>query len=212
MLQAEVLRKVQRLFGDSHQIFVTAQDVTDWINEARNTIARQTQYKLTSNTFTASVGTYTYNTATAIPAILSVTYGVENLPYMPVEELRSRNSDLTFEGTPEVYYTEGQVLKLWPKPLSTDTTTVTVQTNGIETNLTTSDTALGTPVQWHDDIVLFCTSRAHHRNQNYRASELAMGEFERNLAQRVHESYHPSDEFPVVRDDPHDYTNENSSY
>lgn len=207
MLLADVIRQVQREFGDDNEIFLTKQDIVDFVNEARIRIARDANIGYASNTFTASVGSYTFasSSSTTIPAIRRVSYGTKAIQYMSLETLDSINVDRELPGEPEFYYVQGNTLKLFPKPLATDSTTVTVETNSIFANLIPTDSDLQIPVQYHNDLVLFAIARAHHRDQNHRAAELKMAEFEKNIALRRYDSEHPTEDFAVVRDDPWDH-------
>jgi hypothetical protein len=202
---ATLIRKVQRLFGDDQEIFITEQDIIDWANEGRRDIAKRTKQGFLSSTFTASTGSYTWNTATSYPPIRRVLYGVKPLPHVAVEDFDAKYIDLTTVGVPQFYYLQGPTLYLWPVPSGTDATVVTVESVSVPADLTLASTDLVIPAQFHDDLVIFCLSRAHHRNQDHNAADRTMSEYERNLFQRLSNAQDAVDSFSVIRDDPWDY-------
>jgi hypothetical protein len=67
-----------------------------------------------------------------------------------------------------------------------------------------ADNSLAVPEVYHEDIVRFCLSRAHGKNQNYRAEEATMREFDNKISNRRTEA--DGTDGPLYRiADPDDY-------
>lgn len=201
-----LVRKVKRLFGEDSTIFIDDQDIYDWINEGRRDISRKAKVGVVSVSTPASTWASTplvWNDSTHFPPIRRVAYGSVPIPYVDIASFDDRNIDLSASGVPQFYYISGTNLHLWPVPNASDSTSVFVETIPAYEDVDDTSDSLGIPVQYHDDLVLFCLARAHHRNQDHNASERAMAEYNANIFQR-REDMHAPDSYPVIRDDPND--------
>lgn len=197
-----LIRKVQRLFGDDAQILISNTDLIDWINDAQLQIVRETNC-LTA-THNAAASTFPIATPASFMRAFRILYGNLTLQPTTLEDLDSKNHDLSyFTGSPAFYYIFANQIFLFPDPLSSDTTTVTIQYSKYPDTVSLTTDPLTVPVIYHEDIVRFCLARAHERNENYRAYEINMNEFLTRIGQRIHEHDVQDDTYTVIRDDPH---------
>jgi hypothetical protein len=195
-----LIRKVRRSFGDDGQIFITDQDIIDWINDAQMQIARESP-NLTAEITTAA-NTFPYTMPTDLITMMRVLYDIFPVPYTDVEDLDAKAANLRdVKGVPAMYYIVGGKLKLYPQPDTTDTTTVTLQYSRQPVDLQSSSDKLTVPVQFHEDIVRFCLARARERNEDYKGMEVAMQEFKDRISARFSTILEPDDTYPVIRDD-----------
>jgi hypothetical protein len=126
----EVLfRKVRRLFGDEFDIVITQQDIIDWANTAQSDIVRETQclpktINVPANQFPITIPDFYL--------MSRVGYGSPLQPkgFVSLEELdlegSSYNGMVASPGIPNRYYLSGNMVYLYPTPLTTDVSTVSV--------------------------------------------------------------------------------------
>lgn len=133
MNEAELKRKVKRMFGDEYALIINDQDILDWCNEGQLRIARETSY----NDVTVSA------VASAFPIDLPqkilvnrVLYKNTPLPFTDRVQLDAYapNEDVT--GEPEFYYVEDQRLYLWRQPPANNTQNVEVTYSSTPDKLT----------------------------------------------------------------------------
>lgn len=197
---ATVLRNVQRTFGDSNQVFITEQDIIDWINDAQTEIVRETG--CLSATVTPVANDFPYTLPADFIRIGRVKYGTYSLDLIRLEDLEAKKFDLTSTDTPFFYYVTNSTLCLFPDPPTADTTVVTFEYLKIPTVIVTAANPLTVPVHYHQDVVTWCVMKSHERNENYRAMELALQRFNSNLSIRIEDTNNADETYPVIRDDP----------
>lgn len=209
MLVSDVLRRVQRSIGDSDQIFITNADLIDWVNDGQVEICRQTDCLTGTQSFVASdlAGGVGKNFPADRIKTKRVTYtdvtGFEKpLKLIAVSDLDNMliPSDAVGGGEPSLYYFEGEALFVWPRPASSDANTVRHTYSKVTTTVTAIGDTIGLPIAYQGDLVQFCTARAHGRDQNYRAQQMAQAEFDTNLAARKNESQSGDDSFYAVQE------------
>lgn len=195
-----LIRNVQRTFGDDNQVFITEADVMDWVNDGQMEIVRETGCLVATVTPAASAFPYT------LPAdfirVARVRYGTYSLDLIRLEDLEAKKFDLTSKDTPFFYYLKNDTICLFPDPTDSDATVVTFEYLKTPTVITTTAGLLTVPVHFHADLILWCVMKAHERNENYRAMELALQRFKNNLSVRVDDTDNADETYPVIRDDP----------
>lgn len=197
---ATLLRKVQRRFGDSAQVFITEADVIDWVNDGQLTIARET--KCLSLTVSNPASSFPIAKPTDLLKIQRVTYNGSPINFCDIEDLDSKYLDLSVKETPVFYYFNENQICLYPDALDTDSTAVKITYARIPASIAVIGDALTIPTAFHEDLVSFVLIRAHERNENWKAVEMITAEFQRNLSNRLEDTNVPDDTYPVVRDDP----------
>jgi hypothetical protein len=91
---------------------------------------------------------------------------------------------------PQYWYYEGGKANLWPIPDSI----VTVDITYVKTPDTMVDAASAeftVPEVYHEDVVKFCLARAHNKNQNFKAAESEMEQYDRRVSTRRNEAQAP---------------------
>lgn len=193
-------RKVQRRFGDDAHVFIREQDIIDWVNDGQLQLCRETNCLLNEAIVTASAFPWIF-TNTFFLKMARVMYGTTPLKYIELETLDSLGLDLTTQTTPLYYYLTRQYVNLFPDPVSTDTTQVTLTYKAMPTSIIRMNDSLTVPTAYHEDLVTFCVARAHERNENYRGVEMAMGEFQNRIAQRIDDVEDKDTSYTTIRDD-----------
>jgi len=190
-----LIRKVQRRFGDSNQIFITQTDLIDWINEGQFKLAKET--KCLSTSVNAAASTYPIPKPVDCLKIERIT----PLYYVDLDELDSMGVDITTQSTPLMYYNIGEQINLYPDPLGTDTTNVKLQYSQIPTTIALTTDPLSLPVSFHEDLVTAVLIRAHERNENWKAVEVLSNELQATLSSRLEDTNVPDDTYVIVRDE-----------
>jgi hypothetical protein len=205
MIVQDVIRKAQRRFGDSHQVLVENADFYDWINEAQIEIHRENGDILTVTGVAASAFPW------ALPAtfirMYRVTYGGRPLDEVNILDLDNLDIDLDEFGNygpPNFYYFNNEQLHLFPDPVASDSTSVSVEHFAVPATVSALLDNLTVPVVYHEDVVTFVVARCHERNENWDAYARFKDEFDRKISNRT-EDKRKSDSYPVIRDDPWDY-------
>lgn len=202
MLVLDIVRKVQRLFGDSSlQIIITNNDVWDWINEAQLNIVRKTGCL----TKTATAAASTYPTALPVDWIVTkrLTYNGYPLKMIEIEDLDAAYANSTVPAdSPTTFYIWSKQLRLFPNLGLVDAVSVVHDYIALPTVIVADITPLDVPVSYHEDIVRFCIMRAHERNENWKALEVSNAIYENNAGERKEEATLQDDDFYVIRDDP----------
>jgi hypothetical protein len=207
---ADLVRKVQRTFGDDDQIFILVDDIIDWANDAQMQIARETDCFTLKDTFVANTDSWPF--PSDFLKVRRVTYGDVPLTKVDIEALDAIFPVAAKDSTPHFYFFSERTLTLYPAAVNTDSTVVTVYYSGQPVTLINEATQLTVPLQYHEDVVRFCVARAHERNENYRGMEIAMAEFNSRVAQRVEDQNQPEDSYSIIRDDIHDISFDVSWY
>ena len=196
-----LIRRVKRSFGDDGDVMLSnPQDYLDWANEAQMRIVRET------NCLTGSVSRAANTFPLAYPAdflrLRRLVYGTVVLSEINIEDLDLKSFDTTVKDTPMYFYFINNTIALYPTPVTSDTTVVTVQYSKQPTTLTLTSDVLTVPTHYHDDIVNWILYRAHERNENWQAADHASQMFEKAFGFRTEDINQTEDSYPVIRDDP----------
>lgn len=202
MLPSDIVRKTQRLFGDStSEVILDDVDIWDWINEAQLKIVRETH--CCTKTVTANASTY----PAALPADWIIT---KRLTYNGLPLTNVDIDDLDALGvnpadpvdSPSYYYVVAKQIRLYPNKGVSDSISVVHDYVSLPTTIVASSTPLDVPVSFHEDVVRFCVMRSHERNENYKAQEISQGLFNENAGLRKEEATLQDDDYFIIRDDP----------
>lgn len=202
MLVSEIITRVQNNFGDSNQVMIFDNHIIDWINEGMLEIVRETQcISKLENSIQAAAFNNNAGVAVADMILLKrVYYGAD--PLLLIEpETMDRLGYLPQVGIPTGYYTEGSRIFMYPTPTSTDTTVVTIFYVPAPATVLTVAESPGIPFYYHGDLAEWCLAKAHERNENYRASEVVMTRFMKNISKRKFESLSRDDTYRTIQPD-----------
>lgn len=211
MQTSDVVRRVQRIFGDNNESQLYVTDIIDWINDAQMEIVRQTQclqstvifdtvapneggpFLLPSNFLFERRVTYKNATLTqtSLPELDNVNAGVDTQSGKGVD-------------IPGYYYIWGDGIYLYPVPTAASQPLKVWYVNSPPT-ISVASEPLGIPVQYHEDIVRFALMRARELNEDYSGSDRLATEFQQRMGQSRDQAQNPYDSYPVIRDYTGDY-------
>lgn len=185
------LTEVQRLLHDANNVFWSQAELTDYINQARNRVVRDTGALRTIQTanVTANVETYTYNTTlpngNVTMDILNINlfWGNTRVPlyYMPWTDF---NAQLRFwqnyVGRPVAFSIYGpQQFYVGPTPDQTYTIEAdTVIAPQPLVNTTDIDTI---PDPWTDPVPVYAAYLAKYKEQSYGEAEIFLQQYRQRI-------------------------------
>jgi len=201
----EIVRQVQRLFGDTSEAQIYAQDILDWINAGQMEIARQTECLQGLQKINTSVDDPTDGIILPDDFIKErrVTYNNILLARTTLEDLdtlRLATTPSTTDGNSLYYYIWGGSMFLWPDPTNIGVDFYKLWYVRAPSLVSQSSDQLSIPYHMHDDIIRFCLMRAKELNEDEQGVDRISGELSIRMAQNREESFTPSDSYPVVRD------------
>jgi hypothetical protein len=200
MLVSDALRKIKRQFGDEYNVVIIDQDIFDWIHEAELDIIRS----VSDNDLTLSVPSSTF--PLSIPekvTIKRVSINHKTLMYITLPQLDMMRLNELEQGETQYWYFQGAKVYLYPVP-TVGTTTISVTYVKAPDEIVSSAGSFTVPEVYHEDVVRFCLSRAHNKNQNFRAAEAEMEAYDRRVSNRRNEAQSP-DTILYKAPDPFDY-------
>jgi hypothetical protein len=200
MLVSDALRKIKRQFGDEYNVVIIDQDIFDWIHEAELDIIRS----VSDNDLTLSVPSSTF--PLSIPekvTIKRVSINHKTLMYITLPQLDMMRLNELEQGETQYWYFQGAKVYLYPVP-TVGTTTISVTYVKAPDEIISSAGSFTVPEVYHEDVVRFCLSRAHNKNQNFRAAEAEMEAYDRRVSNRRNEAQSP-DTILYKAPDPFDY-------
>lgn len=201
---ATIANKIKRTVGDTAGIMIKDADIWGWIDEAQLEILRVTGAVTTEATIAAN--TFPWNIPATWLKTKRVTYGGMPLMLIDLDQLDAlqiRPSD--GKDTPTMYYHTTSTIRLYPEPLTGDTTSVTIFYSATALTITSAAVALSVPVSNHVDVLEFCMKRAYEKTGKEAPARYSHEAFEGRLAQRAFDTFQQDDNYPVIRDDPRDW-------
>lgn len=202
----DVIRQVQRLFGDTFEVQINVADIKDWANEAMLQIVRQAETNQASASFTYGPTTDGVALPTQFIGEKRVTFNGLALDKSSINELDDLGAAPTDSGTPIMFYTWGPKMYIWPPPASSVTNGLIIWYIEAPNRVDDVNVQLPIPLVFHMDVVRMCLIRARELNEDYEQARVLKAEVDANLGQvRYDQENRARETFPVVRDDPADW-------
>jgi len=203
----DVIRQVQRLFGDSFEVQIEVGDIKDWANEAIMQVVRQAETAQAEFQATYGPTTDGVTLPTQFIGEKRVTFDGVPLERVTINELDDIGvlpSDIA--GSPCKFYVWGDKIYLWPLPATSVTNGLKVWYVQAPARIDDPNVPLPLPVVFHMDVVRMCMVRARELNEDYEQARVLKQEVDANLGAVRHDQENRMREtFPVVRDDPADW-------
>jgi len=202
----DVVRQVQHLFGDSFEVQIKVEDIIDWINESLMTIARETEYKTSTQT-TALYGPTTLGVDLPVDFIGEKRVTWDGTPLNKTEltaldDLGALPSDIG-PAVSHFYFWED---KTWLYPQPGTAKPMLLYYVAAPTLVGDMNIPLALPLHFHKDIVRMCMVRARELNEDWDQARVLQNEIDANLGKtRDDQQNRGRETFPVVRDDPADW-------
>lgn len=196
----DIIKHVQRQFGDEVQAQITKEDIVRWVNAACLEIvtANATAQGVSGST-PVGVGKREYNLPPDLYLLRSVRFGGFKLKGETYEQLCESDSDIeNTQGAPTHYWVYGGKLNLYPIPNDSavgNLTILYVKTPDILT-VDMGEREPDVPVQYHPRILEYCLAQAAELDDDMSSYQLKMSQFKENVSSLNVNSEQPeSDEF-----------------
>jgi hypothetical protein len=202
----DVVRQVQRLFGDIYEAQITVPDIVDWINDAITTLARETE-------FYELIQTTAYGTATDGVTLPTQFIGEKRVTWndcplnkttiLELDDIGSLPSD-TGPAVSHFYFFTGKTY-LHPKPSETKDLVLYYVASPASVGAD-MNAQLPLPGHFHQTIVRRCMIRARELNEDWDQVQKLQQEVDANLGKtRDDQQNRGRETYPVVKDDPADW-------
>jgi hypothetical protein len=203
----DVIRQVQRIFGDSFEVQINVTDIKDWANEAMMQIVRQAETNQNSAQFTYGPTTDGVTLPDQFIGEKRVTFNAIALEKISINELDDLGVTPTdTAGAPSRFYLWGKKMYIWPMPSTAVTNGLIVWYIEAPNRVDDVNIQLPIPLVFHQDVVRMCLIRARELNEDYEQARVLKAEVDANLGQvRYDQENRARETFPVIRDDPGDW-------
>jgi hypothetical protein len=176
----DVIRRVQRTFGDENESQVRILDMIDWINAAQNDICRRTEVLQGTQIYDTLVGSNDY----VLPVDFIRAARVEYLGSM-IQQTTLDQLDMYSDGDAKHYtgdakpwwYIWGHQLHLYPNPNKAQTGAILLYYTKLAPTIISGTDPLGLPQHLNEDVINYCMMKARELNEDFD---------ERNALQSVH--------------------------
>jgi hypothetical protein len=201
----ELLRAVQRGFGDESGVQLEDQDVVDFANQGLMDIVSENGVLKARSTTPSTIGQREYTfPESQIARVEYIHYAGRMLPNMPFQEAQTKLGDFDplqeRTGTPQWWYSYGDTFWLWPTP--TESAPVELFYVRYPTPLTSDpNQPIGVPDKWFNPLVAYVLTRAYEMDQDWQAAQVKDEQYKAALAsQSEEESQQQWGAFPVIRE------------
>jgi len=209
MIVSDVLRRVQRIFGDNTEAQIYVTDVIDWINDGQMEIVRQTDcltkklaFDVPNQSTGLNQGPY------ALPSDFlkeeRVAFDDMSLTKTTLQELdqyvSSANKNPMSYDVPAYFYFWQSSLWVYPKATRYGAGLLAIWYVNAPVAVTSQSDALTIPIGYHEDLVRYCLMRAKELNEDYSGSDRLASDFDKRMGASRDDSGNPHTSYPVVRD------------
>lgn len=205
----DIVRRIQRSFGDENESQVRIADVIDWINAAQNDICRRTEVLQGTQTYSTAIGSNDYVLPTLFLRASRVEYLGSKIQMTTLEQLDLWSSDdpvhTTGLATP-YWYIWGGIMHLYPNPNIIQNNAITLFFTKLAPAVTALTDPLGIPQHMHEDVVNFAMMKAREMNEDFDERNALQSLHTQRMAESAEIVFDPSNNsYAAVRDWEWDY-------
>jgi hypothetical protein len=202
----DIQTRVFRTFGDEASIQITSDDIIRWVNDAQREIA------ISANLLETKATQVTSSNPLSMPSELMTLHSVSigNYPVTPIsfaqgqELLTSPLLNVNNDPTKNVYWIFGRSIYFWPS-LPTNSS-VTLYYTREPTAVSTSNTVIDLPINYHSRILEYVLKQAYELDENYEAMAVKGAEFDKNMSEQANqEAWSSHKTYPFITVLPEDY-------
>lgn len=189
----DVITRVKRIFGDESAVQLEDADIIRWINDAQREIVMHNEGVLET---TAFINTTVDEDEYAFPSDLFILRSLRyknddmqsynRLQYYNLAEFDNyiNGWDGTAYGSkdPQVYTTYDRTIFVFPRPDKSTTNGLKVLYSSTPVDVTVGSDPLGLPLEYHNAIVKYATTKAYEMDEDYESSGLQFAQFQGDVA------------------------------
>lgn len=188
----DVIRQVQRKFGDESGVQLENADIIMWINDACRAIVSENRILKVTATTPLVAGQADYNLTGlanpiyAIDSLLIDGQRVGNMNVAQAEESITQYDPQSLEqGFPQFWYEYGGVVTFWPVPNFAGTITIRYTAWPAAISLVTD--VLPVPDDCFEDVCNYVLKQAYEMDENAQMAQMKAEEFSTSLLKRGEE-------------------------
>ena len=204
----DVIRRVQRTFGDENESQITIPDIIDWINAAQNDICRRTEVLQGTKTYDTVTGSNDYLLPDDFIRAARVEYLGEMIQQTTLSDLDiyAANDPVHVNGDAKPWwYIWGNVMHLYPNPNKDQSAAVLLYYTKLAPQVTNELDSLGIPLQMHEDVINYCMMKARELNEDYDERNALQAVHSQRMAESAEIIFDPqTNAYVAVRPDPQD--------
>lgn len=209
----DVVKSVQRQFGDEAEVQVKITDVIRWVNAGqRDIVINNPEINATKATAPLVAGQRSY-------PLLSDAAFANLLTVRAIHINGARLRALTFQeaedilatvenesgGVPVAWYTYEGAINFYPTPSTSESGTFTIFFTKAPPRVNSRTDALGIPDNYYNALEQYVLSQAYEMDENGQMAQMKVQQYEKSLGIQKERTVEQSNTFPRVRLDPGDY-------
>lgn len=189
-LVSEVIKAVQRQFGDESGVQLENDDIIRWINDAQDVIVAKNKVLKAKSSTTAVVGqaayTFPSDNIHQIESIHYNGYRVPNMSFPEAEEQIFRADPTALSlGDPILWYEWAGTFTFWPAPDAENT--IDLYYTQRPTPVTLITEVLSVPDKYYQDVVRYCMQQAYEMDEDMANSQAKGQQFDASLNEKSEE-------------------------
>lgn len=206
----DVIRRVQRSFGDENESQIRILDVIDWVNAAQNDICRRTEVLQGTKTYDTVQGSNDYTLPDDFIRASRVEYQGKRIQQTTLDQLDLYSMDdpvHTQGNSVPFWYIWGAVMHLYPDPNQNQTGVIKMFYSKLAPLVTTGTDPLGLPLHMQEDVVNYSMMKARELNEDYDERNALLTAHTQRMAESSEIVFDPTtNAYVSVRPDPWDFT------
>lgn len=208
----DVITRVKTQFGDNSGAQLTDSTIIRWINDGQQEIVNNNAILKAAKTSNIVAGqaeyTFPEDKVQYIEAIYVNNRPVKNLsPQSFRDFILSDDPDTVASSKyPDVWYERAGVITFYPTPNESFTNGLKLEYVEMPTAVTATDSPLGVPDRYLNNLVNYCMMQALEYDENYSAAQYKLVQFRDGLDRLSYkENISQTDMYPSVSPDINDY-------
>lgn len=209
----ELMRAVQRQFGDESGAVIQSEDIFRWINDGQFQIARRTGDSVTSTSIALAVGDYQkplpndffkiQNAELDGCRLQVITFAQMGTLYPTLDSVSAQQGTSKYAA---VNTPAPGVTRLTLAPRTGVAGTLVVSYNLRPPIINSTDDALSIPEEFHSTLIVYCLAKAKQMDGDDSAAAEYLAEFKGEVHEDSHDARHQDEEtYPFIRTSPGDY-------
>jgi len=206
----DVVRRIQRSFGDENESQIRVTDIYDWVNAAQNDICRRTEILQGTQQWDTVVNSNDYPLPADFIRASRVEYLGSMIPQTTLDQLDLLSTDDPYHATGQsrpYWYIWGAVMHLYPSPNIAQTAAIKMYYSKLAPLVTLGADSLGVPLHMQEDVVNYCMMKARELNEDYDERNALLSAHTQRMAESAEIVFDPqTNAYVAVRPDPWDFT------
>jgi len=206
----DVIRRVQRSFGDENESQIRITDIIDWVNAAQNDICRRTEVLQGTKIWDTVPGDNDYELPPDFIRAARVEYQGEVIQQTTLDQLDMyalSDPVHTTGNSKPFWYKWGETIHLYPDPNQAQSQVLKLYYPKLAPIVNDGNDQLGIPLHMHEDVVNYCMMKARELNEDYDERNALQAAHSQRMAESAEIVFDPSsNSYVAVRPDPWDYT------